>query len=289
MATCFGLFETNNEVTGADIAAMPAYMSTAIAAAHGYTATIVTNANSDAIYAYVARMLPTQLTAQIAAIDASLARQQTGISAIIAARTSGAGAGLTKTLADLDAALTAANEAATLDDPVAIAAAGRDAAAAVAAAWQEVNNINARAAETFAGLGPGSFAMSVAGFMGWAGEWGDIIWAGIGGAGHGLAMFANAATWHLTPLDGYVDGLIAENGGMYATANVFAHISAYAAEAAGGIVIYQGLNALAMYSLGVQGYSVTGHAAVQAFQQKRQSLLPQLHSHSPCRRYRSHR
>ena len=94
---------------------------------------------------------PTQLTpAQIAAIDASLARQQTGISAIIAARTSGAGAGLTKTLADLDAALTAANEAAALDDPIAIAAAGREAAAAVAAAWQEVNNINALAPKMFA-------------------------------------------------------------------------------------------------------------------------------------------
>lgn len=202
------------EATSAAIAANAAAATATLASidaseAHAIAMTdaslAAANAYSDAVFSYIGGALPAQLTAEIAAIDASLARQQTGISAVTTARTSAAGAGLTKTLADLDAALTAANEAAALDDPVAIAAASRDAAAAVAAAWQEVNNINTRAAETFAGQGPGSFAMSVAGFMGWAGEWGDIIWAGIGGFGQGFLAAANGFIPFFDPFDSFYD------------------------------------------------------------------------------------
>ena len=75
----------------------------------------------------------------------------------------------------------------------------------MAAAWQEVNNINARAAETFAGLGPGGWGMSVAGFIGWTGEWGDIIWAGIGGAGQGFLAAADGFIPFFDPFDSFYD------------------------------------------------------------------------------------
>jgi hypothetical protein len=59
------------------------------------------------------------------------------------------------------------------------------------------------------------------------------------GAVDGAAMAANAATFHqIDSLDDYVNHAISQNGGVYGTANYFAHIGAYAGEAA--IVVYAG-------------------------------------------------
>jgi RHS repeat-associated protein len=55
------------------------------------------------------------------------------------------------------------------------------------------------------------------------------IW-GAGGEGvvDGAAMIANAATFHqIEPLNNYVNQTIEQNGGAYATANVFSHIGVY--------------------------------------------------------------
>jgi len=55
------------------------------------------------------------------------------------------------------------------------------------------------------------------------------IW-GAGGEGvvDGAAMIANAATFHqIEPLNNYVNHTIEQNGGAYATANVFSHIGVY--------------------------------------------------------------
>lgn len=69
------------------------------------------------------------------------------------------------------------------------------------------------------------------------------------GAVDGAAMVANAATFHqIDTLDNYVDQAIAQNGGVYGTANVFGHIGAYAGEAA--ILVY------AWTAAGLPTYSV---------------------------------
>ena len=95
----------------------------------------------------------------------------------------------TATLSNLADDLIGRNASEALDDPIAIAAAGNAAAAANKAAWETVRNLQARAAITFAGTGPGAggFAMGFAGFTGWVGDQFDVVWAGIAGAGQGLA------------------------------------------------------------------------------------------------------
>ena len=53
----------------------------------------------------------------------------------------------------------------------------------------------------------------------------------------GLAMVGNAATFHqIDALNSYVNNSIEQNGGVYGTANVFAHIGAIAAE--GAVLVY---------------------------------------------------
>jgi len=80
--------------------------------------------------------------------------------------------------------------------------------------------------------------MSVAWFVGGVNSSFEIAIGWQTGHLHGIAMVVNAATFHLiTPLDSYVDGVIEDNGGMYGTANVFAHIGAWAAELAGGMYV----------------------------------------------------
>ncbi len=48
-----------------------------------------------------------------------------------------------------------------------------------------------RAASTFAGIGSGGFAMTVAGFTGWVGDQFEIVWAGGVGLFHGGAIVVN--------------------------------------------------------------------------------------------------
>jgi len=77
------------------------------------------------------------------------------------------------TITKLDAALTAANAAAGADDGVAVAAVAKGAADDVAAAWNHVNAVNARAAETFADSGPGGMTMAVGSMMAGVGDFFD--------------------------------------------------------------------------------------------------------------------
>jgi hypothetical protein len=141
------------------------------------------------------------------------------------------------TLANLSDDLTGRNASEALDDPIAIAAAGNAAAAANKAAWETVRNLQARAAITFAGTGPGAggFAMGFAGFTGWVGDQFDVVWAGGVGLAHGLAIVGNSLTvGYFGSLDSYVDGLIEDNGGMYGASEKFANLGTFALLLAGG-------------------------------------------------------
>lgn len=53
------------------------------------------------------------------------------------------------------------------------------------------------------------------------------------------AMMANALTFHqIGSLNDYVNGQIEQGGDLYSTANVFAHVGVYTAEAAGAVYLY---------------------------------------------------
>jgi hypothetical protein len=74
--------------------------------------------------------------------------------------------------------------------------------------------------------------------------------AGYEGYGDGLAMLANAATFHqITPLNNYVNGVVEQGGGAYQVANVSMHVGAYALEAAG--ILYVWSLYLPTYAVGV--------------------------------------
>lgn len=107
------------------------------------------------------------------------------------------------TLANLAADLSGRNANEALDDPIAIAAAQKAAADGVKAAWQNVANLQARAASTFAGTGPngGGFAMTFAGFTGWVGDQFDIAWAGGVGAAQGLAAAVDGFIPYFDPFE----------------------------------------------------------------------------------------
>ena len=108
-----------------------------------------------------------------------------------------------------------------------------------------INNLQARAAETFAGMAPGGGAgMFIVGFMAGVNTGGEMWWGAWTGVGHGAAMIANAVTLHqIDSLDSYVDGLIEENGGtwsLYGAANFSGHVGVVAAALATGGIIYYG-------------------------------------------------
>ena len=59
------------------------------------------------------------------------------------------------------------------------------------------------------------------------------------GIGHGWAMVGNMATLHqIDSLNNYVNNTVAQNGGAYGTANVFAHVGVISAYAAGGAALW---------------------------------------------------
>ena len=161
-------------------------------------------------------------------------REHGGITAVSAAQRDAINASHAQTIATLADDLIGRNANEALDYPIAIAAANQSATAGVRDAWQNVSNLQARAAETFAGTGPGGWGMMIAGYMGGLDEWGQIFAGGWTGVGHGFAMMGNAFTFHqIDSLDSYVDGLIEDNGGAYGAANFSAHVGVYAAELAG--------------------------------------------------------
>lgn len=192
------------------------------------------------VYAYTVASIGVGLIATTASTGFALLRENSGITAVSGSQRSVINAGYTKTIADLAADLAGRNANEALDDPIAIAAAQQIATEGVRAAWQNVNNLQARAAETFAGMAPGGGAgMFIVGFMGGVNDAFDITWASVIGVGHGAAMIANAVTLHqIDGLDSYVDGLIEQNGGsgsLYWYADWSANIGVGAAALAGGI------------------------------------------------------
>jgi hypothetical protein len=125
----------------------------------------------DAVHTYVVVSIGVNLIASTAATGFALLREHSAINAMTMAQKEAINATCTATLANLAADLIGRNASESLDDPIAIAAAGNNAAQAVKSAWENVNNLRARAAETFAGMEPGGFAMTFAGFTTGMGEW----------------------------------------------------------------------------------------------------------------------
>ena len=166
-------------------------------------------------------------------------REHGGITAVSAAQRDAINASHAQTISTLADDLIGRNANEALDDPIAIAAANQSATAGVRDAWQNVSNLQARAASTFAGTGPGGFGMFTVGFIGSINYQFDMAWASLVGYGHAFAMIANVVTLHqIDSLDSYVDGVIDQNGGdrsLYGAANVFAHIGVGAGALAGGI------------------------------------------------------
>jgi hypothetical protein len=202
------------------------------------------NGAVDAVHTYVVASIGVNLVASTVATGLALLRENGAISALTDAQKTVINAAHASTLANLAADLSGRNANEALDDPIVIAAAGKAAADGVKAAWQNVSNLQARAASTFAGTGPngGGFAMTFAAFAAGVGDVFQIGWAAGGGVVDGLAMIVNAATFHqITWLDSYVDGVIEDNGGtwsLYGVGNISGHIGVYAGYAAVAIATY---------------------------------------------------
>jgi hypothetical protein len=134
------------------------------------------NDAADAVHTYVVASIGVKLIASTAATGFALLRENSAITAMTTAQKSAINATHTATLSNLADDLTGRNASEALDDPIAIAAAGKSAAEANKAAWENVRNLQARAAITFAGTGPGAggFAMGVAGFFSWD-SWSQFV------------------------------------------------------------------------------------------------------------------
>jgi len=133
----------------------------------------------DLIYVYNVASIGVGLLATTTATGFALLRENGGITAVSSAQRDAINAGYTKAIADLAADLVGRNANEAFDDPIAIAAATNSAKAGVREAWQNVSNLRARAAETFAGMGPGGFAMTVAGFIGGVSDAFRFAWDGL--------------------------------------------------------------------------------------------------------------
>jgi hypothetical protein len=195
------------------------------------------------------------LIASTAATGFALLREHSAINAMTTAQKDAINAACTATLANLASDLIGRNASESLDDPIAIAAATNNAAQAVKAAWQNVNNLQSRAASTFAGTGPGGFAMTFAGFTGWF-DGGWFNWSGfadsfsssIGSiadsfAGMYHSIIGNDAIAQQYYHDAYVNGPLgqtAESTGFYywSTRGALA-VATIAGTSAGALGAYQ--------------------------------------------------
>jgi hypothetical protein len=225
----------------------------------------------DAVHAYVVASIGVNLIASTAATGFALLREHSAINAMTTAQKAAINAACTATLANLASDLTGRNASEALDDPIAIAAATNNAAQAVKAAWQNVNNLQSRAASTFAGMGPGGFAMTFAGFTGWVGDQFDVVWAGGVGLFHGGAIVVNSLTFGSNDsLNGYVDGLIEANGGFYGTAQGLADAGTTLLTVAGGMAAVRTIAGLSLRfelvfnrpMLAIAGMSTSGGTVV---------------------------
>ena len=200
------------------------------------------------------------MTATQDAIDAECDAYKDMVSDLVRAQKDSATAAKTRRLSELSAQLAAANQKAGLDDPVAVAAAKKEKAEAVLAATEHLAQLQAKPIDAFEPLqtssgwfaGIGAWLDGVGQFFvdAWDGvaDWWDNsrLVAGVGGffrgMGHGTAMVVNAVTlndyFHYLdaigiPLDGYVEGLVNQNGGVYGAAQLSARVGAHALHAAG--------------------------------------------------------
>jgi len=158
------------------------------------------------VYAYTVASIGVGLVATTASTGFALLRENSGITAVSAAQRSAINAGYTKAIADLAADLAGRNANEALDDPIAIAAAQQSATEGVRAAWQNISNLQARAAETFAGMAPGGGAgMFIVGFMAGVNNQFAVQWAGGVGGLQGLAAWADGFIPFFDPFDSLYD------------------------------------------------------------------------------------
>jgi hypothetical protein len=187
------------------------------------------------------------LTASNDAVDAEHTYVVVSIGVNLIASTAATGFALMREHSAINAMTTAQKDA--------INAATNNAAQAVKAAWQNVNNLQSRAASTFAGTGPGGFAMTFAGFTGWF-DGGWFNWSGfadsfsssIGSiadsfAGMYHSIIGNDAIAQQYYHDAYVNGPLgqtAESTGFYywSTRGALA-VATIAGTSAGALGAYQ--------------------------------------------------
>ena len=164
------------------------------------------NGTIDAVHTYVVASIGVNLVASTVATCLALLRENGAISALTDAQKTAINAAHAATLANLAADLSGRNANEALDDPIAIAAAQKAAADGVKAAWQNVSNLQARAASTFTGTGPngGGFAMTFAGFTAGVGDVFQIGWAGVVGAGQGHAAWADGVIPFVNPFEDWL-------------------------------------------------------------------------------------
>jgi len=108
----------------------------------------------DLVYTFTVASIGVRFIATTAATGFALLRENNSITAVSTAQREAINAGYTKAIDDLAADLDGHNANEALDDSIAIAAAQQSAKQGIRAAWQNVNNFQARAAETFAETGP---------------------------------------------------------------------------------------------------------------------------------------
>jgi hypothetical protein len=186
----------------------------------------------DAVHAYVVASIGVNLIASTAATGFALLREHSAINAMTTAQKAAINAACTATLANLASDLTGRNASEALDDPIAIAAATNNAAQAVKAAWQNVNNLQSRAASTFAGMGPGGFAMTFAGFTTGVGDFFD-------GFGSGYWHYLTNPSEMSTGLQYGFYGLLGAGGALLGVAGGLAAGAAIGVTAIGTVPLSQ--------------------------------------------------
>ncbi len=209
----------------------------------------------DLVYTFTVASIGVRFIATTAATGFALLRENNGISSVSSARRDAINAGYTKAIDDLAADLAGHNANEALDDPIAVAAAQKSAKEGVRAAWQNVNNLQGRAAETFAGMGPGGWGMTIAGMTGWFdGSWfdwsafGSSIGSSIGSIGDSFAGmyytiigddFSAQQSFH----DAYVNGPLGQttdsSGFYYWGTRGSLGVAVIAVSAAGGVGAYE--------------------------------------------------
>jgi len=175
-------------------------------------------------------------------------------------------------LAELGAQLTAANDAASVDDPVAIAQAQRDKTAAVLAAQQALASIQATPAVAFAGVMPGGGGGGMFGgiwdgivdwwnsstIVAWTGGFFSGLWDGVVNIGTGAYMLVHDLV--TMPID-----LVMTTYGIFDTSSQWQQLSYFGAQTEhalqNGTSIWEieGRTLLNVGTLGLYGLGATAY------------------------------